>query len=1133
MKGAVKTIPLIDKETNELKSTYQIFEDINKYWRDMTTAEQQNLAISYAGKNQFEVFAATLSGFSQAQKATEAAINSSGSAAKENEKYMESLSAKINGLKSSFQELVLGDGGIATFLKVIVTGATALVDFANTGVGKATTAILTFAGAYKLLTALMLRKGIESLAVGFSNLAVNIALSVSKLGGVKGALGAVGGKLASMAANPLTKVLGVAAVTVGVIELLKWLEQADERAVQTYTDSQKALADNQAEITALETKTGALTTKERERLQVLRSQTEELEKQVPKDRNKAINEFRGKKTANGGIPKQFENSLDASIVRTEKFVNINKALGKQIEDNSDSYNKNAKEIKSNNKEIKEEVDKYKTLYKLYQDKIDAGEKLSKTDQNLYDKIKSLNEIYESNIQLSEEYTTSQHDKYIEKLASSYDDLSGHITAANKSVQKMAEELSQVQNEGDALKNFGSIIETAVSDAEGTLHGTSLFWETAEDVLGRQFLDSVEWSFDKVMEKMREAQSMSEVSAESTYKFGQLLLEKASQLKDINVQVRQLDDGSISFSGINADNLQKVATILGISVDFLSAMIDSGKRFADMDFTNVKQLKDTFNDMASDSSELGVQFDESGEKIYAFASTLMEISGKSGKDFQTIVDGAEAANIAIIDLNDNNFSHLMEQLSQLGGSFVTVVDGINQINVEDATEQLLGIGYTVDEVKDYLAKWSKDDSTKLEIDGKVNVTNEEANEKIDETAKKVAEAKKKAEEDATEIKVDNTEANKKIKQTDSLIDALPDSHNIKITATLDLPSLFHKAEGGEAEGGLTMVNEEGAEIIQSGDKAYVADGGKPTITTLKKGDYVWTAEETKKILKGKHLNNPIFTRAAGTPGTGTIYVPKNSSSSSSAKSSSSTKKTSSSTKKSSKSKEAEKKRKAREKALKELEKYVKKETELYQKRKITAAKFYANVQKKGKTYWKNGKIELDDYKKYNSQAVDEIFDEIEWKYDQGKISANEYYKQLKKYAKKFYKNGKITYAEYRDYIIAGQKAVADHEKEMQEKALQDLKDNLKKREDAIQKSIDKTQGVLDALDFYSSEQQRLLDEQIEGYNEQIEALNKQLDAIDEQNEALEEQNELIRLRKDLEDAYKTKIRVYDESLGWVK
>lgn len=66
----------------------------------MTDAERQSLGQALAGKNQYRVLAAVMQNFQHAVEATETAVNSTGSAMRENTAYMESLN-KMGLLKTA------------------------------------------------------------------------------------------------------------------------------------------------------------------------------------------------------------------------------------------------------------------------------------------------------------------------------------------------------------------------------------------------------------------------------------------------------------------------------------------------------------------------------------------------------------------------------------------------------------------------------------------------------------------------------------------------------------------------------------------------------------------------------------------------------------------------------------------------------------------------------------------------------------------------------------------------------------------------------------------------------------------------------------------------------------------------
>lgn len=134
--GATKSLKLFDASGKNLKSTFQILSDLKDDWDNMSNAEQQALGIAYAGKNQFEVFAAVMDNFDTATKAAETALNSTGSAAQENETYMESLDFKVNTLKATFEDFsnrVLNSELVGGF----IDAGTALLKFANSDAGVA------------------------------------------------------------------------------------------------------------------------------------------------------------------------------------------------------------------------------------------------------------------------------------------------------------------------------------------------------------------------------------------------------------------------------------------------------------------------------------------------------------------------------------------------------------------------------------------------------------------------------------------------------------------------------------------------------------------------------------------------------------------------------------------------------------------------------------------------------------------------------------------------------------------------------------------------------------------------------------------------------------------------------------
>ena len=109
------------------------------------------------------------------------------------------------------------------------------------------------------------------------------------------------------------------------------------------------------------------------------------------------------------------------------------------------------------------------------------------------------------------------------------------------------------------------------------------------------------------------------------------------------------------------------------------------------------------------------------------------------------------------------------------------------------------------------------------------------------------------------------ANTKLDDLASKIEALPSEKkvNIILSVTGSLPKLPGFASGtSRAPGGPALVNENGPEMISANGLAWIAGGGRPTVTMLPRGATVLTAQETRRATGGRNLSG-IPAYAGGT------------------------------------------------------------------------------------------------------------------------------------------------------------------------------------------------------------------------------------------------------------------------------
>lgn len=146
LRSELKQLAGVDimKDDNTFKSTYQIMKELSEVWKDLSDTTQANITELIAGKRGGQSTSALLNNFSVAEDAMKQALNSSGSAMRENETYMQSLQAKLNQLDSAFQKFST-DLMKSDIPKFFVDLATVFFDGADNAV--------KFAGALPTLTA--------------------------------------------------------------------------------------------------------------------------------------------------------------------------------------------------------------------------------------------------------------------------------------------------------------------------------------------------------------------------------------------------------------------------------------------------------------------------------------------------------------------------------------------------------------------------------------------------------------------------------------------------------------------------------------------------------------------------------------------------------------------------------------------------------------------------------------------------------------------------------------------------------------------------------------------------------------------------------------------------------------------
>lgn len=187
LRSKVKALSGVDilTDAGTYKSTYQILLEISKVWEDIDNMDQAALLELISGKRNASVISALLQAPETLEKAYESAQNASGSAEKENERYLDSIQGRITLFQSAMQnfwtKLISAD-----VVKRIVDLGTTLVKFIDTGTGKVTALLLYIDSkitkiAPKILSIINPLKALDRAGQNFRDVMSGVVTTISKV----------------------------------------------------------------------------------------------------------------------------------------------------------------------------------------------------------------------------------------------------------------------------------------------------------------------------------------------------------------------------------------------------------------------------------------------------------------------------------------------------------------------------------------------------------------------------------------------------------------------------------------------------------------------------------------------------------------------------------------------------------------------------------------------------------------------------------------------------------------------------------------------------------------------------------------------------------------------------------------
>lgn len=383
----------IDKNTGELRSTFDVLQDLSKAWGNLTSVEKQELTEVVAGKTQRSLFTAIMSNFSTAVGATEVALNSEGSALEENNKRMNSLNGKLTQLQSAWQSFARNTIN-SEVVKSLLSLSTNLIKLADTDFVRflatltlVTTGLKLANKGYLSLTSTIIENGraLYQVALQASGVSKAEALMSASTLGLTGSIKILATGIKDLIASsaPLLTLFGAVAAVVAGFKIgtelaggsVEDLTKKTEDSIQSYEKSTSQVSQYKSQIESLnkqidELKSkGSLTLTEKEDLDNLKEEKALLEANLKLTEQIAAAE---KQTVQQDIISQL-NFTSGSLTDFFNLSDTEKALKKTKELLKDAGNDIYKTFSYNGENIQLETSDIIKGYNALADEIKNSE----------------------------------------------------------------------------------------------------------------------------------------------------------------------------------------------------------------------------------------------------------------------------------------------------------------------------------------------------------------------------------------------------------------------------------------------------------------------------------------------------------------------------------------------------------------------------------------------------------------------------------------------------------------------------------------------------------------------------------------------------------------------------------------
>lgn len=293
---------------------------------------------------------------------------------------------------------------------------------------------------------------------------------------------------------------------------------------------------------------------------------------------------------------------------------------------------------------------------------------------------------------------------VQSIAEAFDPMAESIGRARDAKTEFDEAMKTTGDYSDGINAYKEILDEIYGEekyhAEG--RGDRTFWQAADQVLGQDRLEELDWNVDKVYEAMKVYSKAFETPNKSAELFYQKLVANKKEIDAIaGSSVKLGKNGELISFELNNDKWSQLADILNVSEETLTAMVENARQFGNISWFDGKELKKSVE--ASDLSYAG----RSGN-LYMDKQTMFQQSGAASmKEFNDQLGKIKEAGITLIDLKDNvnqTAKAFVDIGRQSGASMGNLKSNLNAEGVVSVMQRL---GYSTEEVTNWLKKAGKE------------------------------------------------------------------------------------------------------------------------------------------------------------------------------------------------------------------------------------------------------------------------------------------------------------------------------------------------------------------------------------------------------------------------------------------